>query len=67
MDKEILQDALHKKAVYGDDIDLTTFDDNDDIHVDSVQDLTVTGKEKLARVGIDLKEENRRRYVRTGR
>ena len=59
MDKEILQDALHKKAVYGDDIDLTTFDDNDDIHVDSVQDLTVTGKEKLARVGIDLKEENR--------
>ena len=59
MDKQILEEALNKKAVYGNDIDLKSFDDNDDAHVQSLDELTGTGKEKLERVGIDLKEENR--------
>lgn len=59
MDKHILEEALNKKAVFGNDIDLSTFDDNNDVHVLSPEELTDTGKSKLEKVGIDLQEENR--------
>ena len=32
MDKHILEEALSKKAAFGNDIDLSAFDDNNDAH-----------------------------------
>jgi len=59
MDRNELQSALKKQAAFGTDIDLNSYDDNNDVHVQSTADMTTTGKEKLERVGIDLTETNR--------
>lgn len=59
MEKKILEAALQKKAAFGNDLDLQKFDDNNDKHIESVEQLSDSGKSKLARVGIDLTEEGR--------
>ena len=54
-----LQEALVKKAAFGNDIDLEKFDDNNEQHVQSTAELSAAGKERLEHVGIDLERENR--------
>ncbi len=49
-----LQEALVKKAAFGNDIDLEKFDDNNEQHVQSTAELSAAGKERLEHVGIDL-------------
>ena len=49
-----LQEALVKKAAFGNDIDLEKFDDNNEQHVQSTAELSAAGKERLDHVGIDL-------------
>ncbi len=58
-DKEILEAALKKKAALGNDIDLSKFDDNDDIHVKSAEEISAAGKARMEHVGIELDAENR--------
>lgn len=57
--KEKLQEALNKKGMYGSDIDLNQFDDNDNAHVRSEDDLSSGGKARMEHVGIELSGENR--------
>lgn len=59
MEKENLQAALQKQAAFGADLDLKKFDDNNDVHLKSADEISASGKAKLERVGIDLKESNR--------
>ena len=59
MEKENLQAALQKQAAFGADLDLKKFDDNNDVHLQSAEDLSASGKAKLEKVGIDLQESNR--------
>ena len=47
-----LQEALVKKAAFGNDIDLEKFDDNNEQHVQSTSELSAAGKERLEHVGI---------------
>ena len=54
-----VKEALDKKAAFGKDIDLATYDDNDSLRTKSTEDLSSGGKEKLQRVGIELSSENR--------
>ena len=54
-----LQEALVKKAAFGNAIDLEKFDDNNEQHVQSTAELSAAGKERLEHVGIDLERENR--------
>ena len=42
-----LQEALVKKAAFGNDIDLEKFDDNNDVHLQSAEDLSASGKAKM--------------------
>ena len=58
-DKKKLEAALEKKALYGEDIDLSKYDDNDEARTKSTEDLTAGGKSKLAKVGIELDGEGR--------
>lgn len=58
-DKKKLEAALEKKALYGEDIDLSKYDDNDEARTKSTGDLTAGGKSKLAKVGIELDGEGR--------
>ena len=58
-----LQEALVKKAAFGNDIDLEKFDDNNEQHVQSTAELSAAGKERLEHVGIDLERENRRQIL----
>lgn len=57
--KENLQEALNKKGVFGKDIDLNEYDDNDDVHVKSEADLSAEGKLRMEHVGIELDGSNR--------
>ena len=57
--KANLQEALNKKAIFGADIDLDTYDNNNDKHVNDTAELSEAGKLKLEHVGIDLDNENR--------
>lgn len=57
--KEKLQEALHKKGMFGADIDLSQFDDNDTAHVRSENDLSDGGKVRMEHVGIELSGDNR--------
>jgi hypothetical protein len=45
---------LQKQAAFGTDLDLQKFDDNNDVHLQSAEDLSASGKAKLEKVGIDL-------------
>lgn len=54
-----LQEALSKKAAFGNDIDLEKFDGNNEQHVQSTVELSDEGKARLEHVGIDLDGENR--------
>ncbi len=54
-----LQEALDKKARYGNDINLEAFDNSNESNIKSAADISDGGKEALEKVGIDLKEENR--------
>lgn len=56
MNKEKLSEALDKKALYGADIDLDKYDNNDEAHAASVEDLSAEAKERLEQVGIELSE-----------
>ncbi|MCD8198997.1 MAG: SufD family Fe-S cluster assembly protein [Phascolarctobacterium sp.] len=58
-DKEKLKAALEKKAALGNDIDLSKFDDNDDVHVQSAEEISAAGKARMEHVGIELDAENR--------
>ena len=58
-DKKKMEAALEKKALYGEDIDLSKYDDNDEARTKSTEDLTAGGKSKLAKVGIELDGEGR--------
>ncbi len=58
-DKEILKAALKKKAALGNDIDLSKFDDNDEVHVKSAEAISAAGKARMEHVGIELDAENR--------
>lgn len=57
--QEMLENALNKKAVYGEDLDLASYDDNDSVRTASTEELSQGGKDKLERVGIELDEEGR--------
>ena len=56
---EKLQAALHKQAAFGKDIDLDSYDDNDIAHVQTADDISDAGKEKMANVGMELDGANR--------
>ncbi|MCD7974484.1 MAG: SufD family Fe-S cluster assembly protein [Phascolarctobacterium sp.] len=58
-EKETLKAALEKKAALGNDIDLSKFDDNDDVHLKSTEEISVAGKSRMEHVGIELDAENR--------
>ncbi len=58
-EKETLKAALKKKAALGNDIDLSKFDDNDDVHLKSTEEISVAGKARMEHVGIELDAENR--------
>ena len=53
-DKELLQQALAKKAAFGADIDLSKYDDNDTVRTADTDELSGAAKERLVHVGIDL-------------
>lgn len=57
--KEILQAALHKQGAYGNDIDLSQYDNNDVAYVQSTADISEAGKVQMEHVGIELDGENR--------
>jgi hypothetical protein len=59
VNKEKLTEALDKKAIYGADLNLTSYDDNDSVRTKSTDELSAGGKKKLERVGIELDEEGR--------
>ncbi|MDO4177979.1 MAG: SufD family Fe-S cluster assembly protein [Phascolarctobacterium sp.] len=52
-------ELLAKKAAFGSDIDLTQYDNNNDIHVNSTDELAKEDKAKLEKVGVDLTEKTR--------
>ncbi|MDD3396296.1 MAG: hypothetical protein PHQ45_03635 [Acidaminococcaceae bacterium] len=52
-------EALQKKAAFGADINLDSYDDNDSVRTKTVEDLSAGGKAKLQNVGIELDEANR--------
>jgi hypothetical protein len=45
--KENLQAALQKQAAFGADLDLKKFDDNNDVHLQSADEMSDSGKAKL--------------------
>ena len=45
-----LQEALVKKAAFGNDIDLEKFDDNNEQHVQSTAELSAAGKLSLIHI-----------------
>ena len=59
MEKNTLQAALQKQAAFGADLDLKKFDDNNDVHLKSAEEISASGRSKLEKVGIDLQESNR--------
>lgn len=58
-DQKLLEAALEKKAVFGADIDLKQYDDNDEIATKSAEELSADGKSKLEKVGIELDGQGR--------
>ena len=58
-DKKNLKAALAKKAAYGDDIDLSAYNDTDEALIKSTEQLSAAGREKLEKVGIELSGEGR--------
>lgn len=59
MKKELLEQALAKKAAYGEDIDLSRYDDNDTVRTASVEELSADAREKLEKIGIEEDSEER--------
>lgn len=57
--KEKLQEALNKKGLYGNDIDLNEYDDNNDVHIKNQDEFSEAGKARLEHVGIELDGSNR--------
>ena len=58
-DNKVLREALEKKGVYGNDIDLRQFDNNDDVHIHAEDDLSAASRERMEKVGIDLEGGSR--------
>lgn len=56
---KVLREALEKKGVYGNDIDLRQFDNNDDVHIHAEDDLSAASRERMEKVGIDLEGGSR--------
>ena len=56
MEKEKITEALNKAAVYGNNIDLNTFDDNNDVHAKSVESMSNPDKKTMEKVGMELND-----------
>ena len=59
LNKDKVTASLDKKAAYGEDLNLASYDDSDLDRIKNIDELSVAGKKKLERIGIELDEEGR--------
>lgn len=61
MNEEKITEALNKKSVIGNDIELNKYNDTDEARIKSTDDLSKEGKESLEFVGIELEKSDEQR------